>query len=147
MTIAIGSDHAGFELKEKVRIILQSLGHGVIDYGTHSRESVDYPDFGVRVARATAANQVDRGIVICGTGNGMTIVANKIKGVRATLCLNRDMAYFARRHNDSNVLALSQKYTDQGELEDILKTWLETEYEGGRHVARLEKIKKIEEEQ
>lgn len=145
MTIAIGSDHAGLEMKEKVKTILQQLGYGVLDYGTHEKESVDYPDFGLKVARAVVSGEADRGVAVCWTGNGMTIAANKINGVRATLCLNKDMAFYARSHNDSNVLTLSQKYVDEKELEDILKTWLETEFEGGRHIRRLEKIRKAEE--
>ena len=147
MVIAIGCDHAGFEMKERVREILQKLGQGVVDFGTNGKESVDYPDFGLKVARSVAAGETDRGIAICMTGNGMTIATNKIKGIRATLCLNREMAFYARAHNDSNVLTLSAKYTDGGELEDIIKVWLETPFEGGRHERRLDKIKQAEEEQ
>lgn len=145
MTIAIGSDHAGFELKERVKSILTQLGHGVVDFGTGGKDSVDYTDYGLRVARAVAEGEVDRGIAVCWTGNGMTIIANKVKGIRAALCLNKDMAYYARLHNDSNVLTMSQKYTDLNDVEDILKTWLETEFEGGRHERRLNKIKDAEE--
>jgi len=133
MTIAIGSDHAGFELKEKVKSILMELGEGVVDFGTDGKDSVDYPDYGLRVANAVADGEANRGIAICWTGNGMTIAANKVKGIRATLCLNREMAYYARLHNNSNVLTMSQKYTDPDEVEEILKMWLETEFEGGRH--------------
>ncbi len=145
MTIAIGSDHAGFELKEKVKSILMELGEGVVDFGTDGKDSVDYPDYGLRVANAVADGEADRGIAICWTGNGMTIAANKVKGIRATLCLNREMAYYARLHNNSNVLTMSQKYTDPDEVEEILKMWLETEFEGGRHERRLNKIKEAEE--
>jgi len=145
MTIAIGSDHAGFELKEKVKSILMKLGEGVVDFGTDGKDSVDYPDYGLRVANAVADGEADRGIAICWTGNGMTIAANKVKGIRATLCLNREMAYYARLHNNSNVLTMSQKYTDPDEVEEILKMWLETEFEGGRHERRLNKIKEAEE--
>ena len=145
MTIAIGSDHAGYELKERVKSILTQLGYGVVDFGTGGKESVDYSDYGLRVARAVAGGEVDRGIAICWTGNGMTIAANKVKGIRATLCLNKDMAYYARLHNDSNVLTMSQKYTNPDDVEDILKTWLDTEFEGGRHERRLNKIKEAEE--
>ena len=145
MTIAIGSDHAGFELKEKVKSILMELGEGVIDFGTDGKDSVDYSDYGLRVANAVADGEVDRGIAICWTGNGMTIAANKVNGIRATLCLNREMAYYARLHNNSNVLTMSQKYTDPDEVEEILKMWLETEFEGGRHERRLNKIKDAEE--
>ncbi|RKX29998.1 MAG: ribose 5-phosphate isomerase B [Candidatus Zixiibacteriota bacterium] len=145
MTIAIGSDHAGFELKEKVKSILMKLGEGVVDFGTDGKDSVDYPDYGLRVANAVANGEANRGIAICWTGNGMTIAANKVKGIRATLCLNREMAYYARLHNNSNVLTMSQKYTDPDEVEEILKMWLETEFEGGRHERRLNKIKEAEE--
>ncbi|HDL04769.1 MAG TPA: ribose 5-phosphate isomerase B [candidate division Zixibacteria bacterium] len=145
MTIAIGSDHAGFELKEKVKSILMELGEGVVDFGTDGKDSVDYPDYGLRVANAVADGEANRGIAICWTGNGMTIAANKVKGIRATLCLNREMAYYARLHNNSNVLTMSQKYTDPDEVEEILKMWLETEFEGGRHERRLNKIKEAEE--
>jgi len=145
MIIAIGSDHAGLEMKERVKIILEELGHKVIDFGTHSKESVDYSDYGLNVARAVAASEATRGVAVCWTGNGMTIAANKIKGIRATLCLSKDMALYARSHNDSNVLTLSQKYIDEKDLRDIIVTWLETEFEGGRHARRLEKIKKAEE--
>lgn len=146
MKIAIGSDHAGFEMKEKVKSILEKLGHKVTDFGTTGKESVDYSDFGLKVAREVATHNADRGVAVCWTGNGMTIAANKIKGVRATLCLNKDMAFYARSHNDSNVLTLSQKYIDEKELEDIVQTWLETAFEGGRHSRRLEKIAKAESE-
>ncbi|SYZ73622.1 putative sugar phosphate isomerase YwlF [Candidatus Zixiibacteriota bacterium] len=144
MKIAIGSDHAGFDLKEKVKAILQRLGHQVLDFGTTGKESVDYPDFGLKVARSVAAHETDRGVAICWTGNGMTIAANKVHGIRATLALNKDMAYFARLHNDSNVLTMSQKYTPDNEVEEIVKTWLETSFEGGRHERRVKKINDAE---
>ena len=140
MRIAIGSDHAGFELKEIVKVILEARGHEVIDYGTDSTESVDYSDFALKVARAVAGGEVDRGVAVCWTGNGVTISANKIDGIRATLALNPDMAMLARAHNDSNVLTLSSKYMEEDKLEEILKAWLETEFEGGRHLRRLSKI-------
>jgi ribose 5-phosphate isomerase B len=143
-TIAIGSDHAGLELKEQVKDILKSAGYKVIDYGTDTKDSVDYPDYGLLVARAVKTGEAGRGIAICWTGNGMTIAANKIKGIRATLCLNKDMAYYARLHNDSNVLTMSQKYTPSGEIEAIIKTWLETSFEGGRHQRRITKINEAE---
>jgi len=146
MKIAIGSDHAGFEFKEMVKKILTGLGHQVVDFGTNGKESVDYSDFGLKVAHEVADHRADRGVAICWTGNGMTIATNKVKGIRATLCLNKDMAYYARLHNDSNVLTLSQKYTDENELQDIVRTWLETAFEGGRHTRRLEKISRAETE-
>lgn len=144
MKIALGSDHAGYELKEKVKKILQKLGHTVVDFGTDGKGSVDYPDFGVKVAQSVAQGETERGVAVCWTGNGMSIAANKVKGIRATLALNKDMAYYARFHNDSNLLTLSQKYTPEAELEDIVKTWLETAFEGGRHIRRLQKIEDLE---
>jgi len=140
MKIAIGSDHAGFELKEKVKAILESWGYEIVDFGTDSTESVDYSDFAILVGRSVVDRSVDRGVAICWTGNGVSLAANKIDGVRATLALNPDMAHLARAHNDSNVLTLASKYLNENELEAILKEWLETEFEGGRHTRRLSKI-------
>ncbi len=144
MKIAIGADHAGFELKEKVKELLNKRQIAVVDFGTGSKESVDYSDYGIKVARAVVSGEADRGIAICWTGGGMTIAVNKIKGARAALCLNKDMAYYARSHNDTNVLTLSQKYIDEKNLEEILDTWLTTKFEGGRHKRRLDKIAEAE---
>jgi len=144
MKIAIGSDHAGFDLKEKVRQNLLGRNIQVVDFGTDSKESVDYPDFGIKVARAVASGEVDTGVAVCMTGGGMTIAANKVKGVRAVLCLNKEMAFYARSHNDANVMTLSQKYVDEKNLDEIIDAWLETKFEGGRHFRRLDKIKAIE---
>ncbi len=140
MRIAVGADHKGFELKDRVKALLQAWGHEVIDFGTNSAESVDYPDFAVRVAESVANRKADRGVAICWTGNGVTMAANKVDGIRATLALNPDMARLARAHNDSNVLTLSSKYIEIDKLEEILKAWLETKFEGGRHLRRLAKI-------
>jgi ribose 5-phosphate isomerase B len=140
MKIAIGCDHAGFELKEKVKAALQSWGHELIDFGTDSTESVDYSDFALQVAEAVASEEVERGIVVCWTGNGVGITANKVDGIRAALALTPDMAQLARAHNNSNVLALASKYLDTNLLEDLLKVWLDTKFEGGRHLRRLAKI-------
>lgn len=140
MKIALGCDHKGFELKERVKQILASWGHEIIDFGTDSPESVDYSDFAIRVAESVAEKKVSRGVAICWTGNGVSIAANKIDGVRATLAINPDMAMLARAHNDSNVLTLSAKYTNNNDIEAILKAWLETKFEGGRHARRLAKI-------
>ena len=140
MRLAIGSDHAGFDWKEKVKAILVRLGHEVTDFGTNSKESVDYPDFGLKVARAVADGDVDYGVAICGTGNGMTMAANKIKGVRAGIALSAEMAHMTRLHNNANVLTLAQRYTPESELEEIIKQFLTTDFEGGRHIARLEKV-------
>lgn len=143
--MAIGCDHAGLEWKEKVKAILTGLGHEVIDFGTDSKDSVDYPDFGLKVARAVADGEVDYGMTICWTGNGMNMAANKIKGIRAGMAVNAEMAHLTRLHNNANVLTLSQKYTPEGELEEIIKQFLTTSFEGGRHLRRLEKIKEAEE--
>jgi ribose 5-phosphate isomerase B len=140
MKIAIGCDHAGYELKEKVKAILQGWGHDLIDHGTDSKESVDYSDFALKVATDVASEKVDRGIVICWTGNGVCMTANKVDGIRATMALHPDMAMLARAHNNSNVLALPSKYLEMDTLEETLKVWLETEFEGGRHTRRLAKI-------
>jgi len=144
MKIAIGSDHAGFELKEQVKKILTKMGHEVLDFGADSTDSVDYPDYAIKVAREVSEGKVERGVAICWTGGGMTIAANKVRGIRAGLCLNKEMAYYSRLHNDTNVLTMSQKYNNPKEVEETLKTWLETEFEGGRHIRRLDKIKEAE---
>ena len=140
MKVAIGSDHAGFEYKEKVKSILRQLGHEVMDFGTDTKVSVDYPDFGLKVAHAVADGQADRGITVCWTGNGMNMVANKVKGIRAGLAISPDMAYLTRYHNNANVMSLSQKWTPEEQLEEIVRTFLSTEFEGGRHIQRIDKI-------
>jgi ribose 5-phosphate isomerase B len=140
MTIAIGADHAGYELKEKVKALLTSWGHDVVDFGTNSTESVDYSDYAIQVAETVAEGRAERGIAVCYTGNGVSMAANKVDGVRATLALNPEMARLARAHNNSNVLTLSSKFMEEGALEDILKVWLETKFDGGRHLRRLAKI-------
>ncbi|MFQ6008855.1 MAG: ribose 5-phosphate isomerase B [Candidatus Zixiibacteriota bacterium] len=145
MRVAIGADHKGYELKQKVKEILQKHGHYVTDFGTNSTEPVDYPDYGLKVAHAVADGEAECGITVCWTGNGMNIAVNKVKGIRAGLALNPEMAYLTRLHNDANVLTLSSKFTKTNQLEQILKVFLETKYEGGRHVPRLEKIRRAEE--
>jgi ribose 5-phosphate isomerase B len=142
MKIALGADHRGFELKEKVKKYLTELGHQVTDFGTDSTASVDYPDFGFRVAESVARGEVDFGITVCWTGNGMNIAANKVKGIRSALCLDEEMAMLARAHNDANVLALASNFVWEEMAKKILDVWLTTEFEGGRHVKRLEKIAK-----
>ncbi len=144
MKIAIGADHRGVDYKQKVIEILKSLGHEVKDLGPNSDDSVDYPDFGFKVAHAVADGEVDFGITICMTGNGMNIAANKIKGIRAGLALNTEMAYYTRLHNNANVLTLSSKYTNESELKEIIDAFLSTDFEGGRHIQRVEKIIKAE---
>ena len=144
MKIAIGCDHAGLEFKEMVKAILTSMGHDVTDFGTNSKDSVDYPDFGLKVAQAVANGEVDRGVTICWTGNGMNMAANKVKGIRAGMALNAEMAMLTRSHNDANVLTLAQKYTPKDQVEEILKNFLETPFEGGRHENRVKKIMNAE---
>ncbi len=144
MKIAVASDHAGYEFKEKVKYILQGLGHEVLDFGAHSTESVDYPDFGLKAARAVADGEADYGVAVCWTGNGMSMAANKVKGIRAGLALSPEMALLTRSHNNANVLTLAQKYTPEEDLEEILKVFLTTEFEGGRHERRVQKLMEAE---
>ena len=144
MRVSLGADHRGFELKEKIKKYLTGLGHDVTDFGTDSTESVDYPDFGFKVAESVARGESDFGVTVCWTGNGMNIAANKVRGIRSALCLNDEMAMLARAHNDANVLALAAKFIPEELARKILDAWLATDFEGGRHVRRLEKIKNHE---
>jgi ribose 5-phosphate isomerase B len=141
MRVSLGADHKGFELKDKIKKYLVESGHQVTDFGTNSAESVDYPDFGFKVAESVAKGEVDFGITVCWTGNGMNIAANKVKGIRSALCLNEEMAMLARAHNNANVLALAAKFVPEELARKILDAWLATDFEGGRHARRLEKIK------
>jgi ribose 5-phosphate isomerase B len=145
MKVAIGSDHAGVELKEQLTKLLEKMGIEHLDEGTNTPDSVDYPDFGEKVSMAVASGKVDRGILICGTGIGMSIVANKIKGIRAALCSETFSARMSRLHNDANVLVLGGRVTGMALAEDITRVWLETPFDGGRHAKRLDKICLIEE--
>ena len=145
--IAIGADHKGFSLKEEIKKKLTAAGHQVADLGGFSEDSVDYPDFAGKVGRQVAEGKVDYGIAICWSGTGMTIAANKVKGVRAALCTNADMARLAREHNDANVLTLGSRYITSDVAELIVQTWLSTEFAGGRHQKRVEKIRRMEEEE
>ena len=144
MKVAIGSDHAGFEYKEMIKKYLEEKGFEVIDKGTYSSERTDYPIYAERVAKAVANGEVDRGILICGTGIGMSITANKIKGVRAALCQNDFMARMARKHNNSNILCLGQRVIGTDHALSIVDTFFSTEFEGGRHKNRIDLISKIE---
>ncbi len=144
MKIALAADHAGVDLKDKVAEILTSKGHEVVDFGTNSKDSVDYPDFGLKAARAVASGEVDRAITVCMTGNGMNITVNKVKGIRAGLALNTEMAYYTRLHNNANIMTLAQRYTDSSQIEEIVETFVNTEFEGGRHIRRVEKIAEAE---
>ena len=140
MRIAIGTDHAGFECKERLKKALAVLGHEVMDFGTHSTEPVDYPDFVRPVAQAVAAGDFDRGIVLGGSGNGEAMVANRIPGVRCALCWNVESARLARQHNDANVLSLGARLIPEADVMPIVTTWLTTAFEGGRHARRITKI-------
>lgn len=140
MRIAVGSDHRGFELKERLRKMLEDGGHDLIDVGCRGTEPVDYPDFAFPVAEKVAAGEADRGILVCGTGIGMSMAANKVKGIRAALCRTVDDARMAREHNDSNVLTLSAGSMDYPDLERLVTVWLGTAFEGDRHKSRIDKI-------
>ena len=144
MKIAIGSDHGGYDLKEVIVRYLQKNGHQTIDFGCHSKDSVDYPDFGIGVARAVASGSVDRGVLICTTGIGMSIAANKVKGIRAALCTDVLTARMSRQHNDANVLVLGAKIVSEPLALDIVKEWITASFEGGRHQRRIDKIKELE---
>jgi ribose 5-phosphate isomerase B len=145
LKIAIGADHAGWELKEAIKRLLEKLGHQIQDLGTLDEASVDYPDFGIKVACAVAEGQADRGILVCGTGIGMSMVANKHPGIRAALCHDLYTARLSREHNDANILVLGGRVIGKGLALEMVKVWLETEFLGGRHAARLEKIREWEE--
>jgi ribose 5-phosphate isomerase B len=147
MRIAIGSDHRGFDAKRRLVPSLRQMGHEVIDVGPNSNDSVDYPDFAYEVARSVGEGRVDRGILICGTGIGMCIAANKVKGVRAAPCHDSITVEMSRRHNDANVLCLSADLLGDELIGRIVRLWLETEFEGGRHARRVDKIKRIEAQQ
>lgn len=144
MIIAIGSDHAGFSLKEKIKEHLISKGYEVIDFGTNSPDSTHYPLFARDVCLAVQRRQAQRGILVCGTGVGMCITANKFKGIRAALCLNEYMARMSRRHNDANVLCLGERVVGVELALSIVDVWLSEEFEGGRHEKRVMLIKEIE---
>jgi ribose 5-phosphate isomerase B len=144
--IAIGSDHAGFKLKEFVKKLLTEKGFEVIDVGTYSEERCHYPEYAAKVASMVSKGEVKRGILVCGSGIGMSIVANKFKGVRAALCHNIYAAKFSRLHNDSNVLCLGGRVTGEDLTREIVEVWLSTEFEGGRHSDRLAIIGEIEKE-
>jgi ribose 5-phosphate isomerase B len=145
MKIAIGADHGGVDLKEVIRQHLESQGHEVQDFGAHSRESTDYPDFARPVAEAVAGGQFDRGILICGTGQGMAMTANKVRGIRAAVCLDTYSARMSREHNDANVLCLGGRVVGPGLAVDIVDIWLRTEFsDAPRHHRRVEKIAEVE---
>src|SRR4029077_14146078 len=140
MKIALGSDHAGFRYKEKIKELLQSLGHEVKDFGTTSEEPVDYPKFIRPAAEAVARGECDRAIVLGGSGNGEAMTANKVHGVRCALCWNEETARLSRQHNDANCLSLGQRVIAEDVALGIVRTWLETPFEGGRHLRRVEQL-------
>ena len=144
MKIAIGCDHGGFELKNEIIKFLESENYEVKDFGTYSTDSCDYPDVALPVAEAVAAKEYEFGILVCGTGIGIGISANKVPGVRAALCSDTFSAHATRQHNDANILTLGQRVVGPGLAIDIVKTFLSSEFEGGRHVNRLNKITEIE---
>lgn len=146
MKVAIGSDHRGYFLKEQIKSAFSPDNIKFNDLGTKSRESCDFPDYAFPVAQAVAKGQADKGILICSTGNGMAMAANKVKGVRAALALTPDMARLSRQHNNANILVLPADFVDPQIVPKMVKVWLETEYEGGRHQRRLDKIAKYEED-
>jgi ribose 5-phosphate isomerase B len=140
LRIAIGSDHAGFRYKEAIKTLLQADGHTVHDFGTDSETPCDYPDFIRPVAQAVARGEFERGIVLGGSGNGEAMVANRIRGIRCALCWSEQVATWSRTHNDANMLSLGQRTITEAEALAIVRVWLKTEFEGGRHVARINKI-------
>lgn len=140
MTISIGSDHAGFAYKEALKAMLQADGHDVIDVGTHTEDRADYPDYGVAAARLVADGTARFGVIVCGSGIGISIAANKVRGIRAANCVTVEMAALARQHNDANMVAVGQRLVSVDLAKDIVRTFLATDFEGGRHTQRVEKI-------
>lgn len=140
MKIAVASDHGGYQLKEAVKKLLQERGIEILDLGTNSEESVDYPEYGHACGEAVASGKADRGIVCCGTGIGISIAANKVKGIRCALCTDVNMAEMTRRHNDANILAMGGRTTDTELALKITAAWLDTEFEGGRHQRRVDML-------
>jgi ribose 5-phosphate isomerase B len=146
MKIAVGSDHRGLGVKQRIVPLLQQLGHDVSDLGPEGSGSVDYPDYALQVAEAVGQGRVERGILICGTGIGMCIAANKVRGARAAPCHDSITAELSRRHNDSNILCLSADLLGEELIERMIRIWLDTPFDGGRHARRVEKIMKYESE-
>jgi ribose 5-phosphate isomerase B len=147
MKIAIGADHAGFELKNQLGESLRRVGHEVQDFGTQSAESADYPDYAGRVAEAVAAGAAERGLLVCGTGVGMSIAANKVNGIRAALGVTPEEVRLTRAHNDANILTLGARFTDPATARDLVQVFLDTPFEGGRHQRRIAKISQLEEKE
>ncbi len=142
--IALAADHAGYEEKEKIKRTLDELGVEYVDMGTDSCDSVDYPDYARKVAEAVSKGEFEQGLLVCGSGTGMAIAANKVKGVRAAVAWNEDIARLARQHNDANVLSLPARFMSDEEARKVIKAWFAADFEGGRHAKRVEKITEIE---
>jgi len=144
LKVALGVDHAGFPLKKELETALRAFGASVVDMGTSSDASCDYPEFAERVASAVASGEVDRGVLVCGTGIGMSIAANKIAGIRAAVVTDETTAELSRRHNDANVFCAGARILPVLKIAEALKVWLQTPFEGGRHLRRIEKISRLE---
>lgn len=144
MKVALGSDHGGFTLKEEIKEYLKKQGIQYKDFGTHSTDSCDYPDIALPVAKAVAAGEMDKGILICGTGIGIGIAANKVQGIRAALCHDTFSARASREHNDANILTMGERVIGKGLALNIVEIWLNTEFSGGRHQRRVDKIEQLE---
>ena len=140
MKIAIGSDHAGFQYKEEIKRFLSELGHQITDFGTSSEDPVDYPLFVRPATLAVVRGEADRGVILGGSGNGEAMVANRVKGIRCAVCWNAESARLARQHNDANMISLGQRMISQEQALEIVRIWLETPFEGGRHVRRIQMI-------
>jgi len=147
LKIALAADHAGYEEKEKIKKTLDDLGVVYDDFGTVSTESVDYPDYAKKVGEAVARGDYDQGLLVCGSGTGMAIAANKVPGVRAAVAWNEEIAQLAREHNDANVLSLAARFTPEGEADKIVRAWFGAHFDGGRHQRRVDKIQEIEKEE
>ena len=146
MKISVGTDHRGLEQKKMILAIAEQCGHSVVDVGTHTTESCDYPDIAKDLGQSVASGETDLGILICGTGIGMSIAANKVKGIRAAVCNNIDQARLSRQHNDANVLCIPGDSFEQAAVTELVSTWLTTDFEGGRHERRVDKVKQMEEQ-
>ncbi len=143
MLIPIASDHAGFQGKTIAKRIVEELGHETVDFGTYSEDSVDYPDYAIQVAKVVASGQYEKGILVCGSGQGMCITANKVRDVRAALVWDKELAELSVQHNNANVLCLPGRYLNEEQLRGIIESWLNAKFEGGRHQTRVDKIHSV----
>ena len=144
MKIALGSDHGGYELKEYIKTVIEKMGHEYVDFGCYNLDSCDYPDFGAAAAKAVAAGECEKGIVVCTSGIGISITANKVKGIRCAHCADCLQAEMTRRHNDANVMAIGAGFTGKNMAERMVEVFLTTEFEGGRHQRRVDKMMALE---